>query len=308
MLELLRTRLAFHVDASSSSFRFLKSKPLATLMTVVVIALTLTLPALFWIFTENFQQLSGDWQRGGHIALYLDSSIPADDLAVLERVRATPDVAEASLRSPAEGLAELQQQDGMQDIMQYLPENPLPAVIDVIPAPNVNTVEKSDELYQQLKAYPHVEQARFDLQWVSRFYLLRDIASKIARGTMILLASAVVIIIGNILRMAIHNRYEETHVLTFIGAGNSYIIRPFLYLGIFYGVAGAVMAMAFVHIITLSLASLIDQLAQTYEMHYVFVGLSLEQALLLLLSAMTLGWIGARLSVSSLRRFGMQPM
>lgn len=304
MLDRLRARMAYHRQASASSLHFLKNRPLSTLMTVLVIALTLTLPALFWVFTENFQQLSGDWQRGGHIALYLDSSIPADEQAVLERVRATPDVAEASLRSPAEGLAELQQQDGMQDIMQYLPENPLPTVIDVIPAATVNTVEKSDELYQQLKAYPHVEQARFDMQWVSRFYLLRDIAAKIANGTMILLATAVVIIIGSILRMAIHNRYEETHVLTFIGASNAYIIRPFLYMGVFYGLSGALLAMLFVHLITLNLASLINQLAETYEMHFVFAGLSFEQGLLLLLLAITLGWIGARLSVSSLRRFG----
>lgn len=300
MLGFLKARLAYHVQASKSSLCFLKSKPLATFMTVVVIAITLALPALFWVFTDNLHQLSGDWQRGGHISLYLDSSVAADESAVLERVRATPGVGEATLRSSADGLVELQQQDGMQDIMQYLPENPLPTVIDVTPALDVNTADKSGELYQLLKSYPHVEQARFDMQWVSRLYSLLDIATKIAHGTMIFLASAVVLIIGNTLRMAIHNRHEEIHVLTFIGAGNSYIIRPFLYLGIFYGLGGALMAMVLVHGITLSLASLINQVAETYEMHYAFVGLSLEQALLLLLSAMTLGWIGARLSVSSL--------
>ena len=302
MLGLLRARLAYHVQAGKSSLRLLKSKPLTTLMTVVVIAITLTMPTLFWVFTDNVQQLGGDWQRGGHISLYLDSSVSADESAVLERVRATPGVGEASLRTPADGLAELQQQDGMQDLMQYLPENPLPAVIDVVPSPNVNTAEKSGELYQVLKAYPHVEQARFDLKWVSRVYALLAIAAKIAQGTMILLASAVILIIGNTLRMAIHNRHAEIQVLTFIGAGNAYIIRPFLYLGIFYGLAGALMAVVLVDIITLSLASMINQLSETYEMHYAFAGLSFGEALLLLLSAMTLGWLGARLSVSSLCR------
>ena len=306
MLASIRTRFTCHLEASKNSFRYLRSKPLTALTTVSVIALTLTLPALFWVFTDNFQQFGGEWQHGGHISLYLDSSVPSDQSAILERVRSTPEVADASLRSSAEGLAELQQEEGMQDVMQYLPDNPLPAVIDVIPSANINTVEKSDELYQILKAYPHVEQAKFDRQWVNRFYLLSDIASKIAKGTMLLLALVVVIIVGSMLRTAIHNRQEETRVLAFIGANNSYIIRPFLYLGVVYGVAGAVLAMVLVQIMTLSLASLINQLAKTYEMHFVFSGMSFEQSSLLLVFAMTLGWIGARLSVSSMRRFSMQ--
>ncbi len=302
MLERLKAYLAYHGKAGQSSLGFIKSNLLATCMTIIVIAITLALPAVFWVFADNLQQLSGNWQRSGHISLYLDSAQPVDTSVTLERVRATPGVESALLKLPAEGLAELQQQEGMQDIMQYLPENPLPAVIDVIPDASINTTEKNQELYQTLRSYPHIEQARFDIQWVSRLYTLLEVASKIAHGTMLLLASAVVLIIGHTLRMVIHNRQEEIQVLSFIGASRSYIIRPFLYLGVFYGIAAAVMAMILVQIIMLSIGALINQLAETYDMHYVFVGLSFGQALLLLLSAMSLGWVGARLSVSSLCR------
>ena len=308
MLTQCRTYLGYHLQAAGRSVRFLLHKPWATLMTVLVIAFAFTLPALFWVFSENVQTLSGDVQRGGHISLYLDSSMPQDESALLERVPATPGVVEATLRSPEDGLAELQKQEGMQDIMQYLPENPLPAVIDVIPAATVNTVEQSNELYQLLKAYPHVEQARFDMQWVSRFYTLRDIAAKIATAVMVLLASVVVILVANSLRISMQHRHEETQVLSFIGASNSYIIRPFLYLGIFYGVAGGLVAMVLVQILIISLSSLMSPLAEAYGIHFVFTGLSLEHALFLLMSAMTLGWVGARLSVSSLRRFGLKPL
>ena len=301
MLSQLRAYLAFHGQAGKNSVRAFARKPLTTLMTVVVIAITLTLPALFWVFTDNLQQLTGDWQRGGHISLYLDASLSStDETALFEHVRTTPGVGEVTLKSPAEGLVELQQQEGMQDIMQYLPENPLPAVIDVVPALDVNSSEKVSELFQLLKSYPHVAQAKFDMQWVSRLYTLLDIASRIAHGLMLLLATAVVLIIGNTLRMAIHQRHEEIRVLKFIGAGNAYIIRPFLYLGIFYGIAGAMLAILLVHLITLSLSLLVNQLAETYQMHYALMGLSLRQAGFLLLSAMALGWFGARLSVNSL--------
>lgn len=301
MLNTMRARMAFHAQAATSSFRFLMSKPLTTTMTIMVIAITLTLPALFWVFTDNVQQATADWQRGGHITLYLETPLAAtDEAALFEQVRSIPGVGEASLKTAADGISELQQQEGMQDIMEYLPENPLPAVIEVIPATDVNTSEKMDELYQALKSRPHVAQAKVDMQWVKRLYILLDIASTIAQGLMILLATAVVLIIGNTLRMAIHNRHEEIQILKFIGAGRPYIIRPFLYLGVFYGIAGAVLAMLLVHVMTLSLTVLVNQLAETYQIHYALTGLSLHQAWLLLMFATILGWLGARLSVSSI--------
>ncbi|HBI21358.1 MAG TPA: cell division protein [Legionella sp.] len=303
MLGRLQKQWAYHVQASTHSIQFLLQKPMATLMTVVVIGMTLTLPTLFWVFTDNLQDLTHDWRRGGHVLLYLQSPLSkADETALLVQVQATPGVASVLFKSAAEGLAELQHQEGMQDIMHYLPENPLPAVMDVIPTDEMNTAEKVGELQQLLKSYPHVEQAKFDMQWVNRLYTVMDVSTQMARGLMVMLASAVILIIGNTLRMAMHHRHEEIQVLTLIGAGPAYIIRPFLYLGLFYGLAGAAVAMLLVNVILASLTALVNQLADAYDMHYTLMGLSLQQALLLLFAATALGWLAARWSVRSLCR------
>ncbi len=303
MLDPFKKRLAYHVQAAKNSIKFLLQKPMATGMTVVVIGMTLTLPTLFWLLTDNLQQLTHDWRRGGHVLLYLESPLAShDETALLARVRATPGVETVLFKSAADGLSELQHQEGMQDIMRYLPENPLPGVMDVIPIPEMNTAEKVSELQQVLQSYPHVEQAKFDMQWINRLYTVMDVSTKIARGLMVLLASAVILIIGNTLRMAMHHRHEEIQVLILIGAGHAYIIRPFLYLGIFYGLAGAVFAMVLVSAILASLTVLVNQLADAYDIHYALMGLSFSQVTLLLLSAMALGWLAARVSVRSLCR------
>jgi len=298
MLTKLRTHLGFHVHAAVNSLNTLARKPLATTMTTVVIAITLALPALFWVFTDNLGQLTVNWQRGGHISLYLKSPLStADEISTLARVRALDSVGKASLKSSADGLAELQSQEGMEDIMRYLPENPLPAVIEVIPALNIDTPAKLDQLYQHLKVDPQVEQAKFDMQWINRLHAILGFVAKTAHGLMALLAAAVVLIIGNTMRLAIHNRHEEIQVLKLIGATGPYITRPFLYSGIWYGLMGAVLAVLFVNIFIVSLAIAVNQLAAVYEMHYTLLGLSIRQAYLLVLSATILGWIGARLSV-----------
>lgn len=298
MLTKLRELLAFHAQAALSSFNALCRKPLATIMTVTVIAITLALPALFWVFSDNMKQLTLDWQRSGHISLYLKPAIPsADERSLLARVNKTAGVGQATLKSSAEGLAELQQQEGMQDIMHYLPENPLPAVIDVIPALDIDTPEKVEQLYVQLKAYPQVEQAKLDMQWLSRLHAIMRFVTTLAHGLMVLLALAVMLIVGNTLRLAIHHRYEEIQVLKLIGATDSFIVRPFLYTGIWYGLGGAILAVLLVNIFILSLTIAANQLAALYQMHYSLVGLSLRQIVFMLTIAIMLGWLGARLSV-----------
>jgi len=44
-------------------------------MTVIVIAIALALPALFWVFTDNISQLTSGWKRNGHISLYLQPAL-----------------------------------------------------------------------------------------------------------------------------------------------------------------------------------------------------------------------------------------
>ena len=297
MLKKTQSLLIYHLHAATHSFNLLCRKPLATLMTVIVIAIALALPALFWVFTDNLSQLTVGWQRGGHISLYLKPALSLSSQEIfLQKVRDSHGVGQAELKSSEQGLAELTQQEGMHDIMRYLPENPLPSVIEVVPALMIDSPAKLDLLSRELQALPEVEQAKVDMEWISRLHAILGFASHAADALMALLALAVILIIGTTLRLAIHNRQEEIQILKLIGATDPYILRPFLYSGIWYGLGGAVLAIFLVNIFILSLGIAVNQLAIVYQMHYPLTGLSIRQILLLLLFASILGWLGALLS------------
>lgn len=298
MLKRLRAFVGYHAQAAQSSLKWFRDKPLANFMTVVVIAITLSLPALFYVFTDNINQLTKPWQQDRRITIYLQSPLTAQEQNdVLAGISKVEGVAEATLKTPAQGLEELQAQEGMQDMMRYLPENPLPAVIDVYPAISVNTPEKLNALFKRLQKHPKVDQAKLDMQWIHRLHTLLALVSTIAHGVMLLLGSAVVLIIGNTLRLAIYNRQEEIRVLKLIGATDQFIIRPFLYSGILYGFLGAIIAIALTAMFMAFLATQVSQLAAAYQMDYPLSMLSLKQVLILIASAVFLGWLGAFLSV-----------
>lgn len=294
----MQSLLAYHVQSITQSLNLLCRKPFSTLMTVVVIAIALALPALFWVLTDNIGRLTAGWQQRGHISLYLKPSITEDEQKhLLKKIRETQGVGQAHLKSSAEGLSELIQQEGMHDIMSYLPENPLPSVVEVVPSIPVDSEAKLDLLSRQLQAIPFVDQAKVDMEWISRLHAILGFVSKVANALIALLAMAVVLIIGNTLRLAIHNRQEEIQVLKLIGATDPFILRPFLYSGVWYGIAGAIVAVFFVNIFMLSLGIAVNKLAVVYQMHYPLAGLSIRQILLLVMFAIILGWLGARFSV-----------
>jgi cell division transport system permease protein len=298
MLKNSQSLFAYHVQAMIRSVDLLCQKPLATMMTIVVIAIALALPALFWVFNNNLSKLTANWQRGGTISLYLQSELTqAEQNVVMKKVRQTQGVGSAVLKSPEEGLLELTKQEGMQDIMRYLPENPLPAMIEVTPAVFIDSPAKLDLLSRHLKVLPKVDVAKVDMEWVSRLHAALGVITKITHALVVLLAAAVVLVIGNTLRLSIQSSHEEIQVLKLIGAADPYIVRPFLYSGIWYGLAGAAVAVFLVNIFILSLGMVLSQLMVVYQMSYKVLVLSISQILILSLFAIILGWLGARLSV-----------
>src|SRR5690606_15689932 len=109
-------------------------------------------------------------------------------------------------------------------------------------AANQRAAEQIEQLRNTLAALPEVEQAQLDLEWVQRFAAMLTIAQ---RGILLvggLLALAVLLIVGNTIRLDIFNRREEIEVSKLIGATNAFIRRPFLYSGLWYGLLGAGLA------------------------------------------------------------------
>lgn len=296
---------SFHLQAILQSIGVLRRTPWVSLMICLVIAISLALPAFFWVFTDNFSEFTTHWQRNGHISLYLKPMSAHSQQDLLKKVRETQGVGEALLKSPADGLAELINQEGMHDIMRYLPENPLPAVIEIIPAFLLDSPSLR-LLTEKLKLLPKVEQVKSDMEWVTRLRAILNALQKLARTLMLLLAMSVVLIIAMTLRLAIHHRQEEIQVLKLIGASQAYILRPFLYSGVWYGLIGSVFAVFIVNILAFGLGLLMNQFLSVYQMHYSVSVLSIRQILPLMAFAIILGWLAARLSVKG-QLLGIEP-
>ncbi|MGQ0586568.1 MAG: cell division protein FtsX, partial [Gammaproteobacteria bacterium] len=194
-------------------------------------------------------------------------------------------------------LAEFRELSGFGEALDLLSDiNPLPAVIVVTPQRDLPQ-PRMQGLMDALAALPEVEVAKLDQKWLERLYAILSIVERAVLIIAAMLALAVMVTVGNTIRLEIESKREEIIVMKLIGAPNSFIRRPFLYTGLWYGLAGGLVAWLFVSGAMYALAGPARRLAGLYESSYTLVGLTGEATALVLAAGVALGVLGSAWTV-----------
>lgn len=288
-----------HQLDAQRSLRDLLGAPISTLFTLLVIAVALALPMSLQVLLRNGATVAGSWDDAARVTLYLNASVSDDSgQALAKRLLSEGDVSEARFHSAADNLDRFRTQSGLGAALDYLDGNPLPATVEVLPAAHYQTPVEAEQLLTRLRALPEVESATLDLEWLRRLHALLRIAGRVAEGLGLLLAAAVVLIVSNTIRLTIENRRSEIEVIKLVGATDAFIRRPFLYLGLWFGMGGALLASLLVSLLLLSLATPVAELAGLYDSQFRLAGLRAGDVAALLLFGVLLGLVGAMLSVN----------
>ncbi|OBS08193.1 permease-like cell division protein FtsX [Acidihalobacter prosperus] len=287
-----------HARALFFSLGKLYRNPMASAMTVAVIGIALALPAGLYVVLTNIEQVAGSWDRGVQVTLYLKSGTSDQAMTTLaERLQTDPRIARVKTVTPAQGLSELAQSAGFGDALDALPDNPLPPVVIVYPHLQGHQAAQIRALQHDLAARPDVADAQLNLAWVERLYAIVTIAQRTVWVVGGMLALAVLLVVGNTIRLDILNRRQEIEVAKLIGATNAFIRRPFLYGGFWLGLLGGLLALVVLTLSLWLLAGPVNHLAGLYDSRYVLTGLDLGASLRLLLLSIAFGLGGSWLAV-----------
>ena len=282
-----------HASTASASLGRLARQPFASLMIVLVIAVTLAIPAALNLAIKNISALSSSWDDALDFSVFLDSGLSlseADGVARLIGQRA--DVADVQLISADDALEEFKRQSGFGTALDYLSENPLPHTLVVRPSP-ANTAESMILLREELTTLPEIELVQVDTEWVQRFHAILDIIRQAVMIGAGLLGLAIVVIIGNTIRLEIQNRRDEIEVTKLIGAGNAFVRRPFLWSGFWYGLFGSLLALALVWYGLFLLQPTITRLAGLYQSGLTVPSLDARDSLTIVGVGVALGLVGS---------------
>ncbi|MCG7916157.1 MAG: permease-like cell division protein FtsX, partial [Candidatus Thiodiazotropha taylori] len=216
-----------HAQVALSSLGRLVGNRLSSLMTCAVIGIALALPVGLHVMLSNLNTISGGWESGASISLFLDQSISSEKARSLaETLRQHTRIETVELINRQTALEEFQRLSGYADALQALDSNPLPNLLVIQPKAEYTTAETAEQLAQELRLLPEADIVQLDLQWVRRLQAITVIAQRAVVVLAALLSMAVLLIVGNTIRLEIQNRRTEIEITKLIGATNAFIRRP----------------------------------------------------------------------------------
>lgn len=282
-----------HASTCVAALGRLARQPFASLMTILVIAVTLALPATMHLVIKNASSISGSWENALDFSMYLNADITESDAADLAKIiEQRADVESVTVVTAEQALSEFKQHSGFGSALDYLTENPLPHALVVRPSA-ANTEQSMSLLNEELGNLPETDFVQVDTEWVQRFHAILEMLQSAIVMAAALLGAAIIVIIGNTIRLDIQNRREEIEVTKLIGASNAFVRRPFLYSGLWYGLGGGLLALALVGYGLYALADPVARLAGLYNSGFRALSLDLRESLAILALGMLLGLIGS---------------
>ncbi|MCK9396406.1 MAG: permease-like cell division protein FtsX [Methylobacter sp.] len=283
-----------HAHALFSSLGRLVASRFSSAMTIVVLAIAISLASGFYILVANLQQLAGNLEASNQISLFLKDEISeARANKFAGSIRQNPDIQEVKLITKEQALAEFQAYSGFGEAVKALEKNPLPLVIQVLPKNSLGNEQALEALLDDFGRAAEVDFAQMDMQWVKRLQSIMEVARCGVTILSLLLGAGVLFITANTIRLELHTRRDEVVIAKLVGATNSFIHRPFLYSGFWIGFFSGVAAWFIVTTIMLILKQPVERLSGLYDdgFHMLFLGFTETLALLLISSV--LGVVGS---------------
>lgn len=289
-----------HIQSLFFTLGQLSKTPISTLMTSASLGIALALPAGLNELVASVQDLGGNFEEINKVSLFLKKQVTEPQVKQLKQQLSSMDeISMVTHISPQQALVEFKEHSGFGDALKSLQKNPLPHVLIIEPSLSVATPSQLEALLKKLSQQTEVDLAQLDIKWLKRLFSFIEIGKTGILLVSFLLALAVLLVIVNTIRLAIENRRNEIIITKLIGGTNSFIRRPFLYLGFWYGLFGSMMAIFFVDLSLLIIQQPIGQLLKLYQSNLFSLSImSFSHNIQIILTGILLGLLGSWFAVN----------
>jgi len=302
----MKSLLRQHHYALTVTVRRLLAQPISSLTNLLVIALALALPLLGASFLLSIEPVAKQVSVTPELTVFLKTDAApgaADKLAKRIRDEHKEQIVNVRVIPKQRALEDLRANPAWEQALKVLPVNPLPDAIVVELAPSEDLAKRADQMAASWRKWQGVDLVQLDSAWVQRLEALL----RFGRIGLILLALSVMLVVlatvFNTVRMQALSQREEIGVARLVGATESFVRRPFLYLGALTCTLAALISLGIARLTLTPLNDALASLARTYEAEFALTLPAPAVLAVCVLIVAALGALSARWSVQRNTRF-----
>ncbi len=292
MIRLARYFMARALESMRRSFWLVAA-------TVGMLVVILLLFNVFLMVAINVNALTDRWVGAVRMIVFLDPVVnPAEAQDLALELRKRPEVLNAFYVTQQDATARfLADFPSDKDILEGLPQNPLPASLELELSPTAMNLDDLSRLAEELSARPEVDEAVFGRELFAKLSALVGLLKLIGGIFGLALAVAVLFLSANTIRLNLYARREEIEVMQNVGATRWFIRWPYLIEGLIQGAGGALCSLLLAYgLFRLTLQPLTEALLG--PLGHVNLGfLSLPVMVTLVLAGMALGAGGSMVAL-----------
>lgn len=215
-------------------------------MTFLTVSLSVLIFAFFYLIYTNMLGAGDRLTDDLRLIVYLEEEPgPEMQKQLRRKIENFDDVEEIHFISREEAYDRFAKQLGEDsDVLTDMPNNFLPASIEVVPLQSLRGYNQVKLLSEYLASLPGTEKVQYGQEWVDRFYYFTRLITIIVllSGTLLILTAT--FMVAYTIRLTIMGRKDELELLKLVGATNSYIRTPFLIEGILQGFMGSIIGLS----------------------------------------------------------------
>lgn len=252
-----------HRQALAHAGRRLRERPGAHGFALALLSVAVLAVFLLWLGLHQFQHLGRPLDQARTLSLFLDPQLDqaaAHELAA--ELAADPRVAVVEAISPEQGLAELRLLRTDDEVLQALPDNPLPWVLAVDPVDQAAAADLAEAWQQR----PQVEYLADEGEWHDRAAAVLAVARAVAMLIAALVGLAALFLVATAVRTIRVEGREERALQRVFGATEADLRRPYLYLGLLYGLLAGTLAMLLAAVVLVALQPALAGLAAAFDL------------------------------------------
>jgi cell division transport system permease protein len=122
-------------------------------------------------------------------------------------------------------------------------DNPFPASVEARIQPHADADGRAEALVRDVAALPGVADVRYDREWLERVASGLDAIRGIGFALAFVMALAAAVTVASVVRLGMHGRRDELHVMALVGSPSSFMRGPFVAEGVLQGGIGALAAL-----------------------------------------------------------------